>query len=80
MALTTAAICIHQPVESVRCRFPRPEPNHANFTTAMLYLPQMQMATAVDHFRRAGQRVFESRLSANVGRDLAITEMNSRDA
>jgi AraC family transcriptional regulator len=69
------SICIHQPVESVRYRFPRPEPNHANFTTAMLYLPQMQMSAAVDHFRRAGQRVFG--LSANVGRDPAITQMTS---
>lgn len=71
------AICIHQPVESVRYRFPRPEPKHANFTTAMLYLPQVQMSAAMEHFRRAGQRAFESRLSANVARDLAIAQMTS---
>jgi len=71
------AICIHQPVESVRYRFPRPEPRHGNFTTAMLYLPRAQMAAAVEHLHRPGQRVAASRLNANVARDLAIAQMTS---
>jgi AraC family transcriptional regulator len=71
------AICVHQPVESVRYRFPPPEPRHANFTTAMLYLPHAQMAAAVEQLRRPGQRGSAPRLSANVARDLTIAQMTS---
>jgi AraC family transcriptional regulator len=71
------AICVHQPIESVRYRFPRPEPKDANFTTAMLYLPHAQMAAAAEHLRRPGQRDFTSHLSANVARDLAIAQMTT---
>jgi AraC family transcriptional regulator len=76
-SLHPGAICVHQPVESVRYRFPRPKPLHANFTTAMLYLPQGQMMAAVEHLRRPGQRDVACRLTATVARDLAIAQMTS---
>jgi AraC family transcriptional regulator len=63
------AICIHTPLESRRYRFPIPERGHADFTTAMLYLPQSVMTSAAEHLRRAGQRSPRTALRDAVDRD-----------
>lgn len=71
------AICIHTPLESRRYRFPVPEPAHANFTTALLYLPQSVMTSAAEHLRRAGQRSPGTTLQGAVDRDPAVAQLTS---
>lgn len=69
------AICIHRPSETVRYRFPLPEPSQANFSTAMLYVPHAQMAAAAEHIRRAGRRSIDPSPGATVARDPAIAHI-----
>lgn len=71
------AVCVHTPMESRFCRFPRPEGGQDDFTTAMLYLPHELMASAADHLRRAGQRSVAPRLNTSVDRDPVIAHMAS---
>ncbi|HEX7282614.1 MAG TPA: AraC family transcriptional regulator [Vicinamibacterales bacterium] len=71
------AICIHRPTESVRYRFPIPEPPNRDFSTAMLYVPHLQMASAAEHVRRAGQRSLGPSHAASVASDPAIAHVTS---
>ena len=71
------AICIHKPTESVRYRFPIPEQQYRDFSTAMLYVPHTQMAAAAEQVRRAGQRSIGPAPAASVARDPAIAHVTS---
>jgi AraC family transcriptional regulator len=72
-AHSPGSICIHRTGEEARYRFPVPE--DINHKTALIYLPLAQLASAADHFRRAGQTDRIPTFNSVVDRDPAIAHV-----
>jgi AraC family transcriptional regulator len=66
-------ICVHRTGESTRYRFPEPET--ADYRTALIYLPVDLLAASADHLRRPGQPDATPFLNSIIDRDPAITQM-----
>jgi AraC family transcriptional regulator len=67
------SICVHRTGEEARYRFPVPD--DINHRTALIYFPLAQLASAADHFRRAGQTDHVPSFNSVVDRDPAIAHV-----
>lgn len=67
------SICVHRTGEEARYRFPVPD--DINHKTALIYFPLAQLASAADHFRRAGQTDHVPSFNSVVDRDPAIAHV-----
>lgn len=69
---TPGSVTVRRTDEVFLCRFPKPR--DADYRAALIYIPIGQLISAVEHYRRAGQKLEIPEFNA-IGRDPALAQM-----